>query len=164
MFLDTDSPIIVALCRQGFLLADPNEAIKLRNYAPSDVRAELTRHGCADVDECESATDGTDCVVECGGKVVTVEFMTLTDLSGKSLESLSRHISKGVDVLIVYPIPNPPMLERLRELGEVVKMDIKDLLNVCYSDYKKGTIVIVNLSKGRVIESRGKKFRVFALR
>lgn len=46
----------------------------------------------------------------------------------------------------------------------IVEADIRDLLNVCYSDYKKGTIMLVFLSEEKVIKPGGKKFSVIVLR
>lgn len=166
--LGTIVPTIVALCRPGYLLADPNEITRLRYYAPADVKAELTRGGCADVEECETATKDADCIVKCEDeeKEVTIEFMTLRELTEESLQALSRHIKKGADILVLDSPIDPIIVKSLLwNMGvSVVEADIKDLLNVCYSDYKKGTIMLVSLSEERVIKSRGKKFSVIILR
>ena len=172
MFLDSDAPIIVAICRPGYFLADSNEITKLRYYAPGNVKTELARGGCANVEECETAANGADCIVKCEEeeKEVTIEFMTLRELTEESLRSLSRHIKKGADILVVYhPFAGPSTLRSLRSSIrtteiEVVVKDIKDLLNVCYSNYRKGTIMLVPRPIGRVIESGGKKFSILALR
>ena len=172
MFLDTDTPIIVSLCRPGYFLADPNEKTKLRYYAPDDIKVELARGGCANVEECETVTNGTDCIVKCEEeeKEITIEFMTLRELKEEYLQSLSRHIKKGADILVVYhPYAGPSTLRSLRNSirtaeNEVVVRDIKDLLNICYSNYRKGTIMLVSRFNGRVIELGGKKFNILVLR
>ena len=164
--LNTIEPTIVAFCRPGYLLADPNEITKLRYYAPDDVKAELARGGCADVEECETVANGADCIVKCEEKEVTIEFMTLRELTEESLQALYRHIKKGTDILVLDSSINPIIVKSLASsMGvSVVEADIKDLLNVCYSDYNKGTIMLVSLSEDRVIKSGGKKVRSLVLR
>ena len=170
MFLDTNKPFIIALCRPGYLLADPNEVAKLRYYAPDAVKAELARGGCVNVEDCETVTNSADCIVKCEDKKVTVEFTSLKELSEEARQALSRHIRKGADILVVYhPYPGSSVLLSLRNSvgvaeDKVVVGDIKDLLNICYSDYEKGTIILVSRLNGRVIESGGREFSVLILR
>ena len=113
--LGTIVPTIVAICRPGYFLADPNEITRLRYYAPADVNAELARGGCANVEECETVTKDADCIVkhEEEEKEVTVEFMTLRELPDESLQALSRHIKKGADILVLNSPIDPIIVKSL---------------------------------------------------